>query len=252
MQFQPIERLSAATECATALRRAILSGELSVGQKLPPERRLAEQFGVNRLTLRAALSQLVAMGLVSVRQGSGYTVADVARVGGPDLLPEVLAMAAENGALTALVADLLRVRRALASTVLQRLAEQADVRTLAGIQLAVDEFERVCNDEQSCLQDFVHADFAIVSAMVDGIHSPIIRMCINPVLVAVAEIEELAAAMYTDPRENLVGHRQLLQWIENPELAPLSFVIDAFAAQDEQTLQRMGQIGEQRAQDERA
>lgn len=48
--------------------------ELAVGEPLPPERHLAESLGVSRPTLRAAVDQLVAEGLLMRRQGSGTFV----------------------------------------------------------------------------------------------------------------------------------------------------------------------------------
>jgi DNA-binding transcriptional MocR family regulator len=57
--------------CAGRIRESILGGEISAGTRLPPERALAERFGVNRVTVRGALARLEAEGLVDVRQGSG-------------------------------------------------------------------------------------------------------------------------------------------------------------------------------------
>lgn len=239
MKFEPIERQSASAVCAAALRRAILAGEMQAGQRLPPERRLAEEFGVNRLTLRAALAQLLAVGLVTVKQGSGYTVADVARVGGLDLLPEIVEMAREEDELLQLVSDLLNVRRSLASSVLGRLSEMADEEDFVKLEAAIDQFEAIATQGKPLVGDFVDADFAIVAAMVDGTRSPILRMCLNPVIQAVAQIKELASAMYVEPQDNLSGHRLLLSWLRNPSLAPLQTIIDELAKRDEQTIHRM-------------
>tara|TARA_R110002073_G_scaffold177151_3_gene335000 strand:- start:34869 stop:35621 length:753 start_codon:yes stop_codon:yes gene_type:complete len=238
MQFQPIEKHSVSTECLTALRRAILRGDLRAGQKLPPERRLAEQFGVNRLTLRSALAQLLAHGLVTVKQGSGYTVADVARVGGPDLLPEVLSMAREDGQLIELVSDLLNVRRALAGSVLARLAERADEEAIRHIEIAVDAFGLLAGGTAE-VTEFVDADFAIVAAMVEGTGSAIMRMCLNPVITAIAHIHELTPAMYVDPSDNLAGHRLLLSWLRKPSLASVATIVDALEVRDRSTIARM-------------
>src|SRR5438477_3547580 len=54
---------------ATELRRLIVL-EGSVGDHLPPERVLMEQFGVSRPTLREALRVLEAEGLVRIRRGA--------------------------------------------------------------------------------------------------------------------------------------------------------------------------------------
>jgi GntR family transcriptional regulator len=49
---------------------------MAVGQALPPERRLAEQLGVSRLTLRRAIEELVRQGRLVRRQGSGTFVSE--------------------------------------------------------------------------------------------------------------------------------------------------------------------------------
>ena len=57
------------------LQALILRGGLKPGDRLPSQRDLAEQLGVSRPSLREAISVLAAMGLVSVRVGSGVYVA---------------------------------------------------------------------------------------------------------------------------------------------------------------------------------
>lgn len=45
--------------------------DIAVGERLPPERELAEQLGISRNSLREALKVLEAMGVVEIRHGSG-------------------------------------------------------------------------------------------------------------------------------------------------------------------------------------
>ena len=52
------------------------SGEFPVGVRLPPERDLAERFGVSRPTIREAIIALEALDRVSVKVGSGVYVLD--------------------------------------------------------------------------------------------------------------------------------------------------------------------------------
>ena len=54
-----------------ALRAAIEGGQLAPDDALPPERDLATDFGVSRITVRKAIDGLVQEGLLVRRQGSG-------------------------------------------------------------------------------------------------------------------------------------------------------------------------------------
>ncbi len=59
---------------AAELGERIQSGVMAPGDALPAERKIAEQFGVSRVTVRRALEQLVSEGLIETRQGSGTYV----------------------------------------------------------------------------------------------------------------------------------------------------------------------------------
>ena len=72
--FQPPSRRRLHEDVAEQLRDAILDGHFPTGHKLPAERELAEQFRVNRTSIREAIKVLEGLGLVSVRQGDGATV----------------------------------------------------------------------------------------------------------------------------------------------------------------------------------
>lgn len=63
-----------AADIAGALRKQIASARFAQNDRLPPERTLAEQFGVARGTVREALKQLEESGFVERRAGSGTYV----------------------------------------------------------------------------------------------------------------------------------------------------------------------------------
>jgi GntR family transcriptional repressor for pyruvate dehydrogenase complex len=74
-QVQREPRLS--DKVADMMLETILSQRLAVGDRLPSERELGEQFGVSRTVVREAVRALVAKGLIEVRSGSGLRVAAV-------------------------------------------------------------------------------------------------------------------------------------------------------------------------------
>lgn len=53
------------------IREYVESHEIRVGQKLPAERVLAEDFGVSRTSVRQAIAMLRDLGLIEVRHGDG-------------------------------------------------------------------------------------------------------------------------------------------------------------------------------------
>ncbi len=63
-------------QIAEKLISRIESGDLSPGEKLPPERCLSEEIGVNRMTLRRALEVLESQGLILRKHGVGTFLAE--------------------------------------------------------------------------------------------------------------------------------------------------------------------------------
>jgi len=64
----------------------IFTEKLKPGDKLPPERHLAEYLGVDRTSLRMALRTLTRMNVIHALQGSGIRVLDYKVDGGMDFL----------------------------------------------------------------------------------------------------------------------------------------------------------------------
>lgn len=70
----PIERSSIFRGIIRRFEELVRAGTFKPGQKLPPETKLAKEFGVSRGTLREALKALNLVGLVVSRSGSGTYV----------------------------------------------------------------------------------------------------------------------------------------------------------------------------------
>jgi GntR family transcriptional repressor for pyruvate dehydrogenase complex len=68
--FSPVSSGRISAEIVDQIKRAIREGQLSPGDRLPPERTLAEQFGASRVTVRDALRILEASGLIEIRVGA--------------------------------------------------------------------------------------------------------------------------------------------------------------------------------------
>ncbi len=67
--FMPIKRQRVSDEIVDQVKNLISQGKLKPGDRLSPERKLIEEFGVSRPSLREALNSLVAQGFLEVKQG---------------------------------------------------------------------------------------------------------------------------------------------------------------------------------------
>lgn len=223
--------------CVRSIRKEILAGRLRPGQTLPPERELAETLGTSRMTLRSALGQLKAARLVEVRQGSAYTVCDYRIGGGPELLAGLAVSARETDSAAGIAEELLFIRRLLAEAVLRRLstATSFDAQPIAD---AVAAFSRAV-DAGAEPAALAQADVAIVAAILQATRSPVLRLFINPVAAALAELPELAAAIYATPRDNVTSYELLLAWLENPNEDLVDSIVAELERRDVRTLDRL-------------
>jgi GntR family transcriptional repressor for pyruvate dehydrogenase complex len=69
-RFTPIRPSRISEEVTEQLKRSILFGDFKAGDKLPPERFLAEEFQVSRVAVREALRVLEKSGFIMTRQGA--------------------------------------------------------------------------------------------------------------------------------------------------------------------------------------
>ena len=72
--IEPVRRLKVADSVAAQLEGLITSGVYELGEKLPPERVLAEQFQVGRSSMREALRMVESAGLLRTAHGIGVFV----------------------------------------------------------------------------------------------------------------------------------------------------------------------------------
>lgn len=74
LPFKVVQSEKLSEQIGTQVLNSIISGHYKSGDLLPPERNLAEAFGVSRVVVREAIGSLSAKGILSVRQGKGTTV----------------------------------------------------------------------------------------------------------------------------------------------------------------------------------
>lgn len=136
-RFERITNQRIYQQIVEQITRMLREGTLRPGDRLPPERQLAEEFGVSRAAVREALSALRHMGLVDVRLGEGTFVKNEPE---ERLIPPIallLAMEQDH----AIGLELLELREALESQSAYLAAERAEPEDLSAIEATLVEME---------------------------------------------------------------------------------------------------------------
>ena len=74
--FAPIARQNVPERIREVMLESIRSGDLKSGQVVPSERRLADEFGVARATVREAMQGLITLGVIEKRGNGFYVLGD--------------------------------------------------------------------------------------------------------------------------------------------------------------------------------
>ena len=150
----------------------IFSGQYSVGEVLPPEKKLCETFGISRSIMREAVKVLAAKGLLEVKQGFG-TVVCLPK----DEVPEK-ALMTYMAAHSVSLAQLMEVRAPL-EIAIAKLA--AAGRTDEHLQRMAATFETLSVEGQS-LDVYTDADVAFHQSLVDAAGNHIFKIIVNSII----------------------------------------------------------------------
>lgn len=123
----------AVTDAAiTHIKEMILNGELSPGDRLPPEKELSEKLGLSRSSLREAVKALELIRVLDVRRGDGTYVTSLE----PGLLAEAIGFVVDLHRDSS-VLELLEVRRILEPSAAGLAAQRRDDEHLAALEESI-------------------------------------------------------------------------------------------------------------------
>jgi DNA-binding FadR family transcriptional regulator len=234
----PVARSSVVDAVADRLRNEILAGRIAAGSRLPSERELSLALGVNRLTLRAALARLEAMGLVSTRHGSGTEVVSWRERAGLEALPMVMG-SLERGepAWIELLNSLLEVRRILVAEAVALAADRHRADDIEAMQ-------RAAADQQQNLDDplaFARGDLLFLRAVVRATRNVGFELILNSFARFPEEQPETVAELYDRRHESLGFYDAVVELVRAGDgEAARDTIKQAFSAMDTEWLARHG------------
>jgi len=136
MNFRPTKPTRVSAQIADQIRASILAGEFSPGEKLPPERELAELFGVSRPSVRQAINMLASTGMVISSQGVGTIVLSIVDSASETHLSELLRVEQERAL------EILEVRKGVEGWTAFYAAQRALPEDLSRLQIVINAMEK--------------------------------------------------------------------------------------------------------------
>jgi len=200
--LSPVARTPLYEQLMEQLRAFIVEAGMVEGQRLPPERELAERLGVSRASVRQAIVALEVQGVVEVRHGEGAFL----RVGELNTMP---------------LADLMEIKRRLPDILDAREAIEVKLAALAA-QRHTDNDIAACTSALTKMQQEIAAgqlgeggDQEFHQSVVRAANSPLLERMYEILLSDIATSRRESLGQVGRPPESLKQHRRIFQAIQD-------------------------------------
>jgi GntR family transcriptional repressor for pyruvate dehydrogenase complex len=193
---RPVLRSRLYEQVADQISTWIKENGLLAGDRLPPERELAQRLGVSRATLSQALVALEVIGVVVVRHGDGTVLTERARTG-----PVIEAIRAHADRLP----EIIEARDALESKLAALAAVRRTDADLVAIRAALAEMER---DIEAGGRG-VEADEQFHGAVTAAARSELLTQMMAAIHDLIRETRLESLSQPGRPRESLAGHQKV-------------------------------------------
>jgi GntR family transcriptional repressor for pyruvate dehydrogenase complex len=172
--FKALPSKRAFDEIADQIKDLIYSKTLKPGDKLPPERDLATQFGTGRMAVREALRILEQSGLIIVKQGSegGAFVKEADTT----MATEMISGLIRRSSLT--MEDVMEVRIEIERAVLEAAIERVTESDMEMLKKRIDEAEALISEDRRGVNSL---DFSLLGEAYADFHLILARATRNPV-----------------------------------------------------------------------
>jgi GntR family transcriptional repressor for pyruvate dehydrogenase complex len=194
------------------IERRILSGELKVGDQLPSERELSEQFGVSRTAVREAVKTLVEQGLVEVRPGRGTFITNSTSQAARHTLGLMMKIGQSGNS-----KDLVEVREIFEPEIAALAATRATEEHIAALREAVETMDASLEDPEA----YIEADLDFHLALAEASRNILIPTLIDFIVDLLREQRQRIFVVNGGPQRGQFHHKRILQAVidRNPKAA---------------------------------
>jgi GntR family transcriptional regulator, transcriptional repressor for pyruvate dehydrogenase complex len=202
LAFETIHRGRVYEQVLRQIQEQIASGRLKPGDKLPPERVLAQRFQVSRSSIRDAIQALQTLRLVRSRQGGATAVCEISA----DSLVSPLSRALKQ---QGLVAELMEARKMIEPLLAARAATNATDQDVARLEDVLRRQAEKMRRGEPIIEEDSEFHYAIAVAARNGVVQRMVDMLMD--LLRENRIRGMQGP--GRPQRSLAGHRRVVDAI---------------------------------------
>ncbi len=187
------------------IEESVLKGALKPGDQLPPERELAERFGVSRTAVREAVKALREKGLVEAYTGRGTFVTDGTSQAIRQSLDLLVKIGQTDGSL-----HLAEVREILEPEIAALAATRAEEQHLTTMREAVATMDRSLREPDA----YIEADLDFHLSLAEAAANPLILSLIDSIVGLLREQRMRIFKVKGGPERGQYHHKRILEAVE--------------------------------------
>jgi GntR family transcriptional repressor for pyruvate dehydrogenase complex len=200
--YLPIQSERLYERIVIQIEQRIEAGDLKVGDQLPSEHELAEQFAVSRTAVREAVKALRQKGLVEIRPGRGTFITNETS----DTIRNSLGMLMKFGA-TKGSGNLVEVREILEPEIAALAATRITDETIAAMQDAANIMDTALDN----VEVFIEADLDFHLALADGTQNPFIPILMDSIIDLLREQRKRISLAKGGLERGQFHHKRILE-----------------------------------------
>ncbi len=200
--YTPIQSERLYEQIVQQIEQRIVAGELKVGDQLPSERELADQFAVSRTAVREAIKALREKGLVEIYMGRGTFIAN----GTSDLVRHTLDLLMKFDSTNGFM-NMVEVREIIEPEIAALAATRITDEYIAAMQEAMDKMEATIDN----VEEFVEADLDFHLALAEATQNPIIPALLDPIINLLREQRILTTLIEGVAQHGQTNHKIIIE-----------------------------------------
>jgi GntR family transcriptional repressor for pyruvate dehydrogenase complex len=203
-EFKAIKRKNVYEEIVSQIQEQVRAGKLKPGEKLPPERKLAEIFKVSRHSVREAIRILEQNSVLKSLPGSGIYVA----ISDSQSIADLLVIDKEE------LMAIFQFRRMLEPQVARLAAENASNNNVSELNKLIMQQKEVIKREKKDVQLFIELDNKFHFKLARASKNSVVLGIIERVNDILAESRKETHQSESRMRASLKGHLEILDAIK--------------------------------------